>query len=104
MKFCDECGSMMHTEDDIWVCSSCEKEEPRDLQEEAMIETQDGRRGDGAPDVADTTQDSNETVQEPCPADSCNSDQAYYEMMPKPGGSYEVRLFTCLECGHKWRD
>jgi DNA-directed RNA polymerase subunit M len=25
-------------------------------------------------------------------------------MIPKPGGSYEVRLFTCVECGHKWRD
>jgi DNA-directed RNA polymerase subunit M len=24
--------------------------------------------------------------------------------MPKPGGSYEVRLFTCVECGRKWRE
>jgi len=33
-----------------------------------------------------------------------DSNQAYYEMMPKPGGSYEVRLFSCVECGHKWRE
>ena len=45
-----------------------------------------------------------ETTQEPCPADGCDSDRAYYEMLPKPGGSYEVRLFTCVECGRKWRD
>ncbi|MEF8802329.1 MAG: DNA-directed RNA polymerase subunit M, partial [Halolamina sp.] len=24
MEFCDECGSMMHTEGDTWVCRSCE--------------------------------------------------------------------------------
>jgi DNA-directed RNA polymerase subunit M len=41
---------------------------------------------------------------EPCPAEDCDSDRAHYEMMPKPGGSYEVRLFTCVECGHKWRE
>ncbi|SHH64416.1 hypothetical protein [Halobaculum gomorrense] len=55
-------------------------------------------------DVADATQDSTETMQEPCPAEDCDSDRAHYEMIPKPGGSYEVRLFTCVECGHKWRE
>ena len=40
----------------------------------------------------------------PRPAEDCDSDRAYYEMLPKPGGSYEVRLFTCVECGHKWRE
>jgi DNA-directed RNA polymerase subunit M len=54
--------------------------------------------------VTDTTQDTAETMQESCPAADCDSDRAYYEMMPKPGGSYEVGLFTCVECGHKWRE
>lgn len=45
-----------------------------------------------------------ETTQEPCPADGCDGDRADYEMLPKPGGSYEVRLFTCVACGHKWRE
>ena len=45
-----------------------------------------------------------DTTREPCPADDCDSDRAHYEMLPKPGGSYEVRLFTCVECGHKWRE
>ena len=104
MQFCDECGSMMHTEGETWVCRSCENEVPRDSQSEAKMAIQDGQRDDGAPDVADATQDASETVQEPCPADDCDSDQAYSEMLPKPGGSYEVRLFTCVECGQKWRE
>jgi len=104
MKFCDECGSMMHTAGETWVCRACENEAPRDVDAEATMSTRDGQRNDGAPAVADATQGSDETMQEPCPAEGCDSNQAFYEMMPKPGGSYEVRLFTCVECGHKWRD
>jgi len=94
----------MHTEDDTWVCRSCENEKPREGDAEATMATREGQRDDGTPDVADATRDVTETMQEPCPADDCNSDRASYEMMPKPGGSYEVRLFTCVECGNKWRE
>jgi DNA-directed RNA polymerase subunit M len=70
---------MMHTEGDTWVCRSCENEEPRDSQAEATMATREGQRDDGAPTVADTTQSSTETMQEPCPSEDCDSDQAYYE-------------------------
>ena len=53
MQFCDECGSMMHTEGETWVCRSCENEEPRDSGAESTMTTQDGQRDDGAPAVAD---------------------------------------------------
>jgi DNA-directed RNA polymerase subunit M len=104
MRFCNECGSMMHTEGDRWVCRSCESEERRDSQTDAAMTTQDGQRDGGAPAVADATQGSAETMKESCPAKNHDSNQAHYEMMPKPGGSYEVRLFTCVECGHRWRE
>ncbi|MEZ3117519.1 RPA12/RPB9/RPC11 RNA polymerase family protein [Halobaculum sp. MBLA0147] len=103
MQFCDECGSMMHTEGDTWVCGSCDNVDERDPEAEAAMTTRDGQRDDGAPDVADATRDADETVAEPCPAEDCDGERANYEMLPKPGGSYEVRLFTCVECGHKWR-
>lgn len=104
MQFCDMCGSMMHTEGDTWVCRSCQNVEPRDSQVETTMTIIEGQRDDRAPAVADATQGSSEPVQEPCPVDDCDSNLASYEMMPKPGGSYEVRLFTCVECGHKWRE
>jgi DNA-directed RNA polymerase subunit M len=94
----------MHTEGDMWVCRACANEEPRDSQAEAAMTTRAGQRNDGEPDVADATRGTTETIQEPCPAEDCDSDRADYEMLPKPGGSYEVRLFTCLECGYKWRE
>jgi DNA-directed RNA polymerase subunit M len=80
----------MHTEGDTWVCRACEHEEMRDSQAEAPMATQERQQDDGAPDVADVTQGTTETMQEPCPAADCDSDRAYYEMMPKPGGSYAV--------------
>ena len=104
MRFWDECGSMMHTKGEMWVCRDCEHEAPRDSKAEAAMATRDGQRDDGAPDVADATQGATETVQESCPAADCDSERATSEMLPKPGGSYEVRLFTCIECGHKWRE
>ena len=104
MQFCDECGSLMHTEGETWGCRDCDNEEPRDSAAEAEMATQDGQQDAGAPAVADATQDASETVEASCPAEGCDSDRASAEMMPKPGGSYEVRLFTCVECGHKWRE
>ncbi|AWB28359.1 RPA12/RPB9/RPC11 RNA polymerase family protein [Halococcoides cellulosivorans] len=103
MQFCDECGSIMHTEEDTWVCRSCEHETPRDSEAEAEMATREGQTDDGAPDVADTTEETSETVEASCPAPDCDSERATSAMMPKPGGAYEVRLFTCVECGHKWR-
>ena len=104
MGFCDDCGSMMHAAGDTWACRACENEEPRDSDAESAMTTRDGQRDDGAPDVADATAGATETVQASCPADDCDSDRATSEMLPKPGGSYEVRLFTCVECGHRWRE
>jgi DNA-directed RNA polymerase subunit M len=60
-----------------------------------------GRRGTP---VVDGTQDAAETIKADCPADGCDGDRASYEMRPKPGGSYELRVFTCVECGHTWRE
>ena len=99
MQFCDECGSMMHTEGDARVCRACESEEPRDSQAEAAMATRDGQQDDGAPDVADATE-----TTESRPVESCDGGRAYHEMMPKPGGSYESRPFTCVDCGHGWRE
>lgn len=58
MQFCEECGSMMHAKGDTWVCRSCENEEPRYSDAEAVMATRDTQQDDGAPAVADATQGS----------------------------------------------
>jgi DNA-directed RNA polymerase subunit M len=63
----------------------------------------DRQQGDDPTPVVEGDDGFGGTVEEDCPAAGCDSERARYEMMPKPGGSYEVRLFTCVECGRKWR-
>jgi DNA-directed RNA polymerase subunit M len=104
MQFCDDCGSMMHAEGDAWRCRSCGAERPRDPGNEAETTVTEGQQDDEPVPVVDAGDGSTETVETDCPAEGCESDRARYEMIPKPGGSYEVRLFTCVECGHKWRN
>lgn len=102
-QFCDECGSMMLIEDAVWRCQSCESERPRDPEVDPKMTLRDRQQGDDPTPVVEGDDGSGGTVEEDCPAAGCDSERARYEMMPKPGGSYEVRLFTCVECGRKWR-
>jgi DNA-directed RNA polymerase subunit M len=85
------------------VCRAGAHEQPRDAHAEAAMATREAQQDDGPPEFADATTDASETMQAPCPAADCDSNQASSETMPKPGGSYEVRLFTCVECGATWR-
>ncbi|PSP58257.1 DNA-directed RNA polymerase subunit M [Halobacteriales archaeon QH_7_66_36] len=103
MQFCDECGSMMLVEDAVWRCQSCESGRPRDPEADPKMTLRDRQQGDDPTPVVEEDDDSDKTVEEDCPAAGCDSERARYEMMPEPRGSYEVRLFTCVECGRKWR-
>jgi DNA-directed RNA polymerase subunit M len=104
MKFCDECGSMMKTEGDVWVCGSCGYEERRDSEtEEGMVTTQ----GQEETEVVDMSEADDEdigpTTDARCP--ECGNDRARYEMKQiRAADESETRFFTCTECGHKWRE
>ena len=43
MEFCDECGSMMKTEGDMWVCGSCEYEKSRNPEADKKAVTTQGQ-------------------------------------------------------------
>ncbi|MFB6125434.1 MAG: transcription factor S [Halanaeroarchaeum sp.] len=102
MQFCEECGSMMRAEGDVWVCSACGHEQARDAGEadyvstEAqddsdVIETEEGAEFEGKP-----------TATETCP--ECGNDEAWYTI--KQTGSADeppTRFFKCTECGARWR-
>ncbi|MBX0293560.1 transcription factor S [Haloarcula nitratireducens] len=105
MQFCDECGSMMKTEDDRWVCGSCGNEELRDsaAEQEMAVTTQ----GQEESEIVDTSEvDAEEmgpTTSTRCP--ECGNDRAYYEMKQiRAADESETRFFTCTECEHKWRE
>ncbi|MGM0606223.1 MAG: transcription factor S [Halobacteriota archaeon] len=107
MEFCDECGSMMQTEGDVWVCRSCGFEKSRDAAKEKEFEaaTTEGQSTDeGVVDMSEVDNaEIGPTTTAVCP--NCGHDRARYEMKQiRSADESETRFFTCVECDHKWRE
>jgi DNA-directed RNA polymerase subunit M len=105
MQFCDECGSMMKTEDDRWVCGNCGNETLRDSATEANMVTTEGQQATEVVDVSDVDESEiGPTVEQKCP--ECDEVRTVrYEMKQiRSADESETRFFTCTECGHKWRE
>jgi DNA-directed RNA polymerase subunit M len=102
MEFCDECGSMMQTQGDKWVCTKCDAEKLRDsAKEAAMVTTQSQEASEVIESQGGTeglpTTDAN------CP--ECENDTAYWYMQQiRSADESETRFFVCTECEHKWRE
>lgn len=103
MEFCDNCGSMMKTEGDVWVCGSCGHEHVRDVaSEEAMVTTDDQEETEIV-DMSQAEAQARPTTRVQCP--NCDNDQAYYYMQQiRAADESETRFFVCTDCEHKWRE
>ncbi|WP_267642588.1 transcription factor S [Haloarchaeobius amylolyticus] len=103
MEFCDECGSMMKTQDDHWVCGSCGYEKARDAVAEAAMVTTESQEESEIVDVSDAEDKGLAKTQAHCP--KCDNDQAYWYMQQiRSADESETRFFICTECEHKWRE
>ncbi len=105
MEFCDECGSMMHSDDGLWICNDCEFQKPRDEASEASMTTVQGQDMESGPvDMSDVDDaEIGPTTQVTCP--ECGHDRARYEMKQiRSADESETRFFTCTECGNNWRE
>ncbi|WP_435345255.1 transcription factor S [Haloarchaeobius sp. HRN-SO-5] len=103
MEFCDECGSMMKTEDGKWVCGSCGFTKPRDAKaEQAMVTTQSQEESEIV-DVSDAENKGLPTTETHCP--NCGNDEAYWYLQQiRSADESETRFFICTACEHKWRE
>jgi len=103
MEFCDECGSMMKTEDDHWVCGSCGYEKGRDEDKEKGMVTTTGQEETEVVDMSDSEDQGRPTTTAQCP--ECDNDEAYWYMQQiRAADESETRFFVCTECDHKWRE
>ncbi|WP_277555118.1 transcription factor S [Halobaculum limi] len=105
MQFCDECGSMMRTDDGVMVCSSCGATADRDEElaaqfvsteeqsDDDVIETEEGANFEGKPTSEDVV------------CDDCGHTVAWYTIK-QTGAADEppTRFFKCKECGYRWRE
>ena len=103
MEFCDECGSMMRTEGDVWICPNGH-EKARDSEQEAAMVTTEGQQESEIIDTSDVdAEDMGPTTNARCP--DCGNDRAFWEMKQiRSADESETRFFTCTECEHKWRE
>ena len=105
MEFCDDCGSMMKTEGDHWVCGSCGAQKGRNEEkEQAQAVTTQGQE---ETEIVDTSEvnaaETTPTTSAECP--ECGNDRAHYEMKQiRAADESETRFFTCTQCGQKWRE
>jgi len=102
MEFCDECGSMMQTEDGAWVCTQCGHEKPRDAETEAAMVTTQAQEESG---VIESSEEGSglPTTSADCP--NCDNDTAHWYMQQiRAADESETRFFVCTECEHKWRE
>ena len=100
MEFCDDCGSMMKAEGELWVCTSCGNKQPKDPEASYVLtegqEVSEIIESDGGDAGLPTT---NAT----CP--ECGNDRAYWYMQQiRAADESETRFFVCTECEHKWRE
>ncbi len=103
MKFCSECGTMLHldTEKKLYVCPKCGAEEqieaerviPRENKEQDKI-------------IVIGTKERNLSVlpqtKVPCP--KCDNATAFWWMVQTRGiDESATQFFRCTKCGHTWR-
>ena len=106
MQFCDECGSMMHADGDVWVCRSCGHETARDEAAAAMTTTEGQSDDEGVVDMSEVEDtEIGPTTDARCSNSDCDGERARYEMKQiRAADESETRFFTCVECGKKWRE
>ena len=107
MQFCDDCGSMMHTDGEEMVCKRCGATAGKDRERadrfvstdeqsgDEVIETEEGANFEGKPTDDDVT------------CEDCGHGEAWYTI--KQTGSADeppTRFFKCKnkQCGHRWRE
>jgi len=103
MQFCPDCGSLMHAQGDVMVCSSCGTEVPKDREvAEQYVSTEEQSEADVIESDPEAADEGKPTAEVRC--EECGNDRAWYTI--KQTGSADeppTRFFKCTECGHRWR-
>lgn len=101
MEFCDDCGSMMKADDELWVCGSCGNRQPKDPEASYVI-----TEGQEVSEIIETGGDQETglpTTDARCP--ECDNDRAYWYLQQiRSADESETRFFVCTNCEQKWRE
>jgi DNA-directed RNA polymerase subunit M len=100
MEFCEECGSMMVAEGELWVCQSCSNSQPKNPDADYVVTDEQ----EASEIIESSGEDSSlPTTDATCP--ECGHDRAYWYMQQiRAADESETRFFVCTDCEHKWRE
>ena len=96
MQFCDECGTMMVSQDGAMVCTNddCGATADRDDERADQFVSTTEQSGEELIETADDVK-----------CEECGHGEAWYTIK-QTGAADEppTRFFKCKECGYRWRD
>lgn len=105
VEFCDECGSLMHADGNVMVCSSCDARKARDGDRTEEFVTTEEQTFD---DVIETSEDANfegKPTAEDVTCDQCGHGKAWYTIKQTASADEPpTRFFKCQDCGYRWRE
>ena len=105
MQFCDDCGSLMHTDGDEMVCSDCGASQRKDR---ALADSFVSTEAQSDDDVIESSPDADfegKPTSEDVICDDCGHRKAWYTIK-QTGAADEppTRFFKCKGCGYRWRE
>ena len=105
MQFCEECGSLMHADDDEMVCSSCGASQQKDEEMAASFLSTESQSDDGVIESSAEADFEGKPTAEDVTCDKCGHGVAWYTIK-QTGAADEppTRFFKCKECGYRWRE
>ncbi len=98
--FCPECGSLLYPDGDEMVCRKCDYREQKTGDRRIVADREEQELT-----VIDSDEDLEvlPKTQVTCP--KCGNNEAYWVLrQTRAADEPETRIYTCTECGHKWRE
>ncbi|WP_123538708.1 transcription factor S [Halosimplex salinum] len=105
MQFCDDCGSMMHSDGDEMVCKNCGATEGRDQDLADQFVSTDEQSGDELVETEEGDNFEGKPTDDSVTCEECGHGEAWYNIK-QTGAADEppTRFFRCKECDHRWRE
>jgi DNA-directed RNA polymerase subunit M len=107
MQFCDDCGTMMVSDDGEMVCTNddCGATAARDDERAAEFVSTEAQTDD---DVIETSEDASfegKPTANDVTCDECGHGEAWYTIKQTASADEPpTRFFKCKSCGYRWRE
>lgn len=98
--FCPKCKALMYPKEDVFICRKCGFEKQK--KGTNVVVTKQKKK---EVTVIENKADLNVLPKTKIKCPTCGHDEAYWIIRQMRGSDEpESRFYTCVKCGHKWRE